>query len=273
MPCPSIYAGKLWEAVQELGSTKTMSFGHDHVNDTWFTYKGVDFIYGKSIEYTVYADDAVTGGAQRGASEIHVRQNGSYYITENSLNEIEKNTAVMQEDGSWKYVDENHKVDASYTGAAWNGYTTSLIQNGSVATDWSGIVFDRERYIYFHNGMMDSDYQSVEQYHGNWWKITDGMIDFSFSGFASNKNGTWRIVNGKVDFSATGLIRSEENGTEAYVINGNVQSNFSGLIQNQNGWWHVKNGYVDYKSNDVVQNKYGWWKVTNGKATLLAVYR
>lgn len=148
MPCPSIYAGKLWEAVQELGSTKTMSFGHDHVNDTWFTYKGVDFIYGKSIEYTVYADDAVTGGAQRGASEIHVRQNGSYYITENSLNEIEKNTAVMQEDGSWKYVDENHKVDASYTGAAWNGYTWVMFQPERVDASETGIkTVDGRNYI------------------------------------------------------------------------------------------------------------------------------
>jgi hypothetical protein len=50
-----IYCGlgedELFEKMLELGSTKAMYNGHDHVNSTTFQYKGITFSYGYSVDY------------------------------------------------------------------------------------------------------------------------------------------------------------------------------------------------------------------------------
>lgn len=46
--------GPLFDAIIELGSTKTVSVGHDHTHNFSILYKGVRLTYGMSMDYTVY---------------------------------------------------------------------------------------------------------------------------------------------------------------------------------------------------------------------------
>ncbi|MDD6789968.1 MAG: metallophosphoesterase [Lachnospira sp.] len=137
--CCSRHSDPIWDRILELGSTRAMSYGHNHANDLWFTYNGIDCIYGKSIEYSVYNwDESFPGlnGAQRGGSEIHIRQDGSHYITENSLNDFNKNSFVLEDNGVWRWEDENNSVNTAYTGSGWNGYEQEYMKDGTLV--WNG---------------------------------------------------------------------------------------------------------------------------------------
>ncbi len=69
----------LFNAVLELGSTKAIFVGHDHLNDLGVRYKGVDLIYGKSIDYLAYPGiDRQT--EQRGGTLIKIRFDSDYEI-------------------------------------------------------------------------------------------------------------------------------------------------------------------------------------------------
>ena len=69
----------LFEKMLELGSTKAMFNGHDHVNNTTFEYKGITFSYGYSIDYFAYSGiDKL--GAQRGCTIITCKPDTSFII-------------------------------------------------------------------------------------------------------------------------------------------------------------------------------------------------
>ena len=69
----SEYPDLLFETVVELGSTKGIFFGHDHLNSLRFTREGVYMSYGLSIDYSAYAGDT---GYQRGCTLLTVRAGG-----------------------------------------------------------------------------------------------------------------------------------------------------------------------------------------------------
>ena len=69
----------LFETMCALGSTKAMFNGHDHVNNTTFTYKGITFSYGYSIDYFAYAGiDKL--GSQRGCTIINCKPDSTFSI-------------------------------------------------------------------------------------------------------------------------------------------------------------------------------------------------
>ena len=69
----------LFEKMLELGSTKAMFNGHDHVNNTTFEYKGITFSYGYSIDYFAYSGiDKL--GSQRGCTMITCKSDSSFTI-------------------------------------------------------------------------------------------------------------------------------------------------------------------------------------------------
>ncbi len=69
----------MFEAMLETGSTKAMFNGHDHYNNTTFSYKGITFSYGYSIDYFAYSgiDEQ---GSQRGCTIISAKPDGSFEI-------------------------------------------------------------------------------------------------------------------------------------------------------------------------------------------------
>lgn len=71
--CCSPNPDNFFEAVQELGSTKAIFCGHDHVNNGIVEYKGVKLVYGMSIDYIAYVDPITSlVGYQRGCTVINV---------------------------------------------------------------------------------------------------------------------------------------------------------------------------------------------------------
>lgn len=69
----------MFEKMLELGSTKAMFNGHDHLNSTTFEYKGIQFSYGYSIDYFAYSGiDKL--GSQRGCTMITCKPDTTFTI-------------------------------------------------------------------------------------------------------------------------------------------------------------------------------------------------
>lgn len=69
----------LFETMLELGSTKAMFNGHDHINNTTFEYKGIQFSYGYSIDYFAYSG-IDKQGSQRGCTMITCKPDTTFQI-------------------------------------------------------------------------------------------------------------------------------------------------------------------------------------------------
>ena len=77
---PGIYGCNMFETMQELGSTQGVFCGHDHVNNAIINYKGINLVYGMSIDYLAYSE-LFEEGAQRGCTVITVPQDGDISIS------------------------------------------------------------------------------------------------------------------------------------------------------------------------------------------------
>ncbi len=79
--CCSSYHSDLFDKVVQLGNTKAIFCGHDHLNDYGAYYNGVELVYGKSIDYIAYPY-IENKKEQRGATLINVTSEGSYSIVQ-----------------------------------------------------------------------------------------------------------------------------------------------------------------------------------------------
>lgn len=83
-----IYCGigedELFETILELGSTKNVFCGHDHLNNITLNYKGINLNYGMSIDYLAYIG-IYKQTEQRGCVIITTKQNGDLVISKNKL--------------------------------------------------------------------------------------------------------------------------------------------------------------------------------------------
>ena len=59
--CPKVNSG-FFSKIVSLGSTKATFVGHDHLNTSHITYKGVDLVYGIHSTDRVYHDEDMMGG-------------------------------------------------------------------------------------------------------------------------------------------------------------------------------------------------------------------
>lgn len=75
-----IYPDNLFETMLELGSTKGIFCGHDHVNNASIEYKGIRLTYGMSIDYLAYLE-LNKEGAQRGCTVITLTQDGELSVS------------------------------------------------------------------------------------------------------------------------------------------------------------------------------------------------
>lgn len=76
---PSEKPEQMFETMLELGSTKAMFYGHDHLNNIALGYKGIILCYGYSIDYFAYSDiDKI--GSQRGCTIINCKPDTSFEI-------------------------------------------------------------------------------------------------------------------------------------------------------------------------------------------------
>ena len=84
----AIYCGigedDLFETITELGSTKAVFCGHDHFNNFSVNYKGIDLVYGNSIDYLAYIG-INKKGSQRGSTCITLAPDGTYTVDKYNL--------------------------------------------------------------------------------------------------------------------------------------------------------------------------------------------
>ncbi|MBQ3135962.1 MAG: metallophosphoesterase [Clostridia bacterium] len=111
--CCGLGEDDLFEKMLELGSTKAIFNGHDHVNNTTFEYKGITFSYGYSIDYFAYSGiDKL--GSQRGCTVISCKPDTTftidkynYYSDRYELEGFEREDVTMQfEDVTYQVLPE-----------------------------------------------------------------------------------------------------------------------------------------------------------------------
>ena len=61
-PCPGAVDNHFTDKMLELGSTKNVMFGHDHVCNASINYKGIQLTYGLKLGYGCYYEDGLMGG-------------------------------------------------------------------------------------------------------------------------------------------------------------------------------------------------------------------
>lgn len=71
-PCPGAVNNHFMDVVTDLGSTKNMIFGHDHVCNASFVYEGVRLSYGLKLGRACYYEEGLQGG-----STLSIHSDGS----------------------------------------------------------------------------------------------------------------------------------------------------------------------------------------------------
>ena len=96
-----LYPDNMFETMLELGSTKGIFCGHDHINNASLEYKGIRLTYGMSIDYLAYTD-LNKKGAQRGCTVITLSPDGKLsvslenYYQDKYPSKYEKEEVTMQ---------------------------------------------------------------------------------------------------------------------------------------------------------------------------------
>lgn len=100
----------LFEKMIELGSTKAIFNGHDHVNNTTFEYKGIQFSYGYSIDYFAYSGiDKL--GSQRGCTIITCMPDTTFTIDKYNFYSDRYNLEGFErEDVTMQFEDVTYQV-------------------------------------------------------------------------------------------------------------------------------------------------------------------
>ncbi len=100
----------LFEKMLELGSTKAMFNGHDHVNSTTFEYKGILFSYGYSIDYFAYSG-IDKFGSQRGCTMITCKPDTTFTVDKYNFYSDRYNLeGFTREDVTMQYEDVTYQV-------------------------------------------------------------------------------------------------------------------------------------------------------------------
>lgn len=97
-----IYPENFFETMLELGSTKATFCGHDHINNAILEYKGINLVYGMSVDYLAYTE-LNEQGAQRGCTVIELDADGKLeeitlenYYQDKYESKYEKESVTMQ---------------------------------------------------------------------------------------------------------------------------------------------------------------------------------
>ena len=114
----AIYSGvhddEMFETIEELGSTQAVFCGHDHYNNFSIRYKGVELVYGNSVDYLAYMG-INKKGSQRGCTCITLETDGSYQVDKYNLYtsgrydypaDFAKDVEMQFEDVTYQYFKE-----------------------------------------------------------------------------------------------------------------------------------------------------------------------
>lgn len=100
-----VYEDEIFEVMQEMGSTKGIFCGHDHLNNFSIEYKGIRLTYGFSIDYLAYSGISKLG-SQRGCTMITVKPDGSFdCVAENYYQDKYQSVLGVKEEVTMQELD------------------------------------------------------------------------------------------------------------------------------------------------------------------------
>lgn len=110
-----IYSGvgedDLFEAMLELNSTKAIFNGHDHYNNTTFSYKDIIFSYGYSVDYLAYIGISEEG-SQRGCTLITCKPDTTFEIEKfNYYSDRYDLDGFTREEVTMQFADVEYQVE------------------------------------------------------------------------------------------------------------------------------------------------------------------
>jgi predicted MPP superfamily phosphohydrolase len=79
--CPPLKNTNFFNKILELGSTKAINTGHDHVNNFRIKYKGIYLTYGIKATSYIYYDDDMLGGLSLTVKRDHSLEYTDYFHT------------------------------------------------------------------------------------------------------------------------------------------------------------------------------------------------
>ena len=149
----------------------------------------------------------------------------------------------------------------SLDGLCYLSGTWYYFEDGSFASDYTGLASNSSGTWYVEEGIVDFGYTGLIKFDGTWYYIKGSKVASNYTGLASNSAGTWYVENGIVDFGYTGL--ATVNGT-TYYISGNKVSTATGLYKISGTWYYFVSGAVASDFTGVVSNSAGTWYVEDG---------
>lgn len=171
---------------------------------------------------------------------------------------------LSNDDGAFKYYDENGKVMDSFTGLVDFEGGKFFVRNGVLDTTVNGPQSpDAKNFYFFANGQICSNYSGMALYDGKWFVVENGVFKTGFNGLYSWNGGKFWVAAGqKTD--ADGLVQTAEgwlyfedgcviphnglvnyDGEVFYVKDGKLQESFTGIVKDHNGvQFNVVNGMV-----------------------------
>ncbi len=109
-PNEKSYPGKktdnLFDTMLELGSTKGVFVGHDHLNNYSLQYKGIRLTYSKTIDYLAYIG-IWKKGAHRGCTTLELPQNAEFKITPQTYYQDKYQPKFEKEKADMTYIHQN----------------------------------------------------------------------------------------------------------------------------------------------------------------------
>lgn len=284
-------------------------------NDRWYVENGqVQFGYSGIVQEK--RDYGYNPAYYVENGRVDTSANGLYYGTvdgvEGWYNFVDGTLSatwdLVEYNGIWWYLDDDYRVDFSYTGAASNQSGTWYVRNGQVDFTFTGMLegwhesgeYRTPYQYYFVNGKLNENltgvyYTTVNGVAG-WYGFYKGTLATAWDlgdrldtpgRVLSNAGGWWYIDpdTAMVDFSYTGLgvtdIPGEDFYNYWYVENGQINFNYSGLYVYTNRYdktkvVYITGGQVDPSVNGVYQltvngktDWYGLWRGMQAKNEVL----
>ena len=236
-------ATHLNNAISELVPVISEKNGFNKIDDEWVYYQD-----GKATTITDVVNGKIDGVS------------GWYNVVDGKL---AKGVTVAHNSAGWWYIDENGKVDFSYTGLAANKYGTWYLENGKVNFSKTDVLKLGNSWYNIVGGKLTTG-PTLGKNSSGWWYIDkNGKVDFSVTTLVQYYNVWYYVENGKLNWNYTGLCKYE--GTWYYVQGGKLNWNYTGLCKYGNAWYYVQSGKLNWNYTGLCKYGSSWYYVQSGK--------
>ncbi len=165
------------------------------------------------------------------------------------------------EDGNFYYY-VNGTVATDFTGLVKNSVGSWYIKDGMAQISFDGLVTVEGTKYLIKAGRV-SGYTGIAKQEGVYYYFTSGVNDLQFEGLVLCNGMKAYVQDGEVNFNKTALV--DDNGTLSYVKYGIWRNTFKGLVRDDNGQWrYLTGGTFDSSYTGVAKLNTYWVYVNQG---------